>query len=44
MQVDAARMEARSTSSISSCCEGKELLEIRVSVGEVRGAACAVFT
>jgi hypothetical protein len=44
VQVDAARTEVRSTSSISSCCEGKELLEIRVSIGEVGGAACDVFT
>jgi hypothetical protein len=41
--VDVARMGVRSTSSISSCCGGKELLEIRVSIGEVMGVACAMF-
>jgi hypothetical protein len=43
VQVDAARMGAMSMSSISSCCGGKELLDIRVSIGEVVGVACAMF-
>jgi hypothetical protein len=43
VQVDAARTGVRSTLLISSCCGGKELLEIRVSVDEVVGAACAMF-
>jgi hypothetical protein len=44
VQVDTVRTGARATSSISSCCGGKELLEIRVFVDEVMGTACAMFT